>query len=113
MSYINIKEQNFSYIGQGPKLKGDFIFTGTTKISCELEGELKIEGEASLCFDRTSSVKANVICHDLEIFGNFVGNIESTGIVKLYPSSSFEGSLKAKHMEIHPGARVNTTAHTI
>ena len=107
-----IENQEFTYIGKNSKLTGNFYFHGTTHLKGQLSGEIKIEGPAKLVLEIDSITSGKLYCHDLDIYGEFTGEIFSSGLVTIYPTGFFEGKMLAKSIEILPGAVVNMNGHT-
>ncbi len=108
-----IKHQEFTHIGQNTKLKGEFEFSGKTQIEGEVHGSIRLKDASLLILGIDSNVVGKIFCHDLEIYGVIEAEIESSGSIIIYPSAQVIGNLKAKSLEILPGAEVNMTGHTI
>lgn len=105
-----IQNQTYTTIGKSTALAGDFNFVGTTHLLGKLTGN--VTATAKIILEIGSVTEANFTCGDLEIYGEFTGEIKSTGIVTLYPTAVVNGKIIAKSMEILPGAVVNMNAHT-
>ncbi|MCK5074162.1 MAG: polymer-forming cytoskeletal protein [Bacteriovoracaceae bacterium] len=110
--YINIKEQDFSFWGQGSKIKGEFHLKGPTLLGSIVEGELVMTDNAPLCVEREGSFKGTVKCHDIEIYGSFEGILQATGRATIYPSATLLGTIRAHDLIVHPGATLNIEGHT-
>lgn len=108
-----IKHQEFTHIGQNSKLKGEFEFKGKTQIEGELTGTIQMLFQSTLILGIDSRINGKIFCHDLEIYGSIEAEIEASGKVIVYPSAQVIGNLKAKSLEILPGAEVNMTGHTV
>ena len=93
-------------------MHGNFHFVGTTHILGTLSGDIKVDGRAKLVLEIGSVTSANLNCADLEIYGEFTGEIKSSGNVTLFPTAVVNGKILAKSMEILPGAVVNISGHT-
>ncbi len=107
-----IHTQTFTTIGKSTVLKGNFNFVGTTHLLGTLNGEIVMEGNAKIILEIGSLTDGILQCSDVEIYGEFTGEIRSTGIVTLYPTAVVNGKIIAKSMEILPGAVVNISGHT-
>ena len=107
-----IQNQTFTTIGKSTVMKGNFNFVGTTHLLGNLSGEIQIEGHAKLVLEIGSVTEGTLICTDLEIYGEFTGEIKASGLVTLYPTAVVNGKIIAKSMEILPGAVVNMNGHT-
>ncbi len=108
-----IKHQEFTHIGQNSKLKGEFEFKGKTQIEGEVHGTIRMLHISSLILGIDSRIVGKIYCHDLEIYGSIEAEIEASGKVIIYPSAQVVGNLKAKSLEVLPGAEVNMTGHTL
>ena len=107
-----IQNQTYTTIGKSTILSGEFNFVGTTHLLGRLIGNVTIQAPAKIILEIGSITEAVLNCGDLEIYGEFTGEIKSTGIVILYPTAIVNGKIMAKSMEILPGAVVNMNAHT-
>ena len=107
-----IQNQTFTTIGKLTNMNGNFNFVGTTHVLGKLSGEITVEGNAKMVLEIGSVTNANLQCNDLEIYGEFTGEIKSQGLVTLYPTAVVNGKIIAKSMEILPGAVVNISGHT-
>lgn len=111
--YIQLRQQNFSFLGKDCKLTGTFEFVGATRFACHLEGELQMSAESTLTIEREGKFNGVIDCFDLEVYGQVEGEIRSKGVVTLYSSAHFVGKIMAQGLKIYPGASVNMDGHTI
>lgn len=111
--YIQLRQQNFSFLGKDCKLNGIFHFKGTTRLASQLEGELLMEGRSTLTIEREGKFTGLIDCFDLEVFGDVQGEIRAKGLVTLYSSSTFEGKIMAQGLKVLPGAQINMNGHTV
>jgi cytoskeletal protein CcmA (bactofilin family) len=107
-----IQNQEFTYIGKTSNLTGTFIFSGTTHLQGKLTGNIEIENFAKIILEIGSMTEGNLNCFDVDIYGEFSGEIKSRGLVTIYPTAVINGKIIAKAMEILPGAVVNINGHT-
>lgn len=107
-----IQNQTFTTIGKSTVLKGNFNFVGTTHLLGNLSGEVTLEGRSKLVLEIGSMTDAVLNCFDLEIYGEFTGEIKALGNVTLFPTAIVNGKIIAKSLEILPGAVVNINGHT-
>ncbi len=104
---IDIREQEYCFLGKGSRFKGEICLQGSTHLACHLEGNVVMDGEKTLTIDQTGSVEGNLECHDLEIFGRVKGKINSSGKVTIFPSGEVEIELHSQDLVVHPGAVAN------
>ena len=109
---LNLKEKNFTFIGCGAKLKGEFHLTGVIQLACSMEGTLSIKN-GKITIEREGNFQGTIYCDDIEIFGSFDGQIESEGKVILQPSSHVQGKISSKSLVVFPGAKTNIEGHTV
>jgi len=107
-----LENLDYTHIGKNSYLNGDFIFSHHTILSGHMEGQITATKNASLKIEMSASVKGKMKGYNLEIYGEFEGEIESLGTVKIFPTAQVNATIKAQHIEVLPGARVNMTAHT-
>jgi cytoskeletal protein CcmA (bactofilin family) len=107
-----IQNQEFTYIGKTSKLTGTFIFQGTTHLQGSLNGNIELENNAKVILEIGSITEGNLNCFDVDIYGEFSGEIKSKGLVTVYPTAIISGKIIAKAIEILPGAVVNINGHT-
>lgn len=111
--FINIKNQDYSFLGQGSTISGKFKLKGTTHLASRLDGELSMEDSSDLIIETAGKFEGNINCHNLEIYGTFKGNLNSTGKLTVYPPAFVEGEIQAANIVIHPGATINMNGHTV
>jgi len=109
---LDISNQNFSLLGKGSKIQGSFIFSGVTRLNSLIDGEITMQTLDDLSIEKDAIIKGNIKCHNLNIYGNFEGNILASGKVSLYPCAILKGKINASQLEIHPGALVEFEGHT-
>lgn len=107
-----IQNQTFTTIGKLTLMNGNFNFNGTTHLLGQLSGEITVSNPAKLVLEIGSKTDAIINCSDLEIYGEFNGEIKAAGNVTLYPTAVVNGKIIAKSLEILPGAVVNINGHT-
>lgn len=107
-----IQNQEFTYMGKTTNLKGTFTFNGPTHLQGRLQGDIIVENMAKIVLEIGSYTEGSLQCFDLDIYGEFVGDIKSVGRVTLYPTALVEGKILTKSLEILPGAIVNMNGHT-
>ena len=107
-----IQNQEFTYIGKSTKLDGAFKFQGPTHLQGIITGDIVVENGAIIVLEIGSLTQGTLECFDLDLYGEFSGEIKSRGRVTIYPTAIFEGKLISKSLEILPGAIVNMSGHT-
>ena len=103
---------NFSLLGKQSHLNGDFSFQGDTFINCQVEGKISMQDNGKITIERGAVVKADIFCHDIEVFGQFEGTINANGTLTARSSAVISGLVNAKQISIFPGADINMEGHT-
>lgn len=111
--YIQLRQQDFSFLGKKTKIKGELHLSGTTHLASFVEGEIRMQENSELTLEHESKVKGDIYCHNLEVYGQVQGNINSTGLVTFHPTSCFSGKISAQKLAIKPGADLNMDGHTV
>ena len=107
-----IENQTFTTIGKSTALQGNFNFVGTTHLLGKLEGTIKMTDSSKIVLEIGSITEGILHGKDIEIYGEFSGEIKAEGLVTLYPTAVVNGKIIAKSLEILPGAVVNMSGHT-
>ena len=111
ISYDHVKSKNFSILGPKCVMKGEFHMSGLVNISSDVDGKLFVEKEGKVFIEKQAHFKGDIKCLDIEIYGTFTGNIESSGTVIIQPSAVVNGQINASKLSIYPGAEVNIEGH--
>lgn len=107
-----IENLTYTTIGKSSHLKGTFEFIGPTYLLGKIEGDIHLLEKSKLTIEIGAEINGKVEGHDIEIYGQCVGEIKSTGKVILYPTAIVQGTIIAANLEILPGAVVNINGHT-
>jgi len=110
--YIDISEQDFSFLGKGSKIKGEFKLMGPTHLNSFVEGDIEMIDNSDLSIEKDGSVTGRIKCHNIDIYGHFEGVLEASGRIVVYPSAGIKGEINASGLVVHPGATLNVDAHT-
>lgn len=110
--FESAKKMDFTFIGQGCKLFGQFVFLGPTFIASSLEGEISMDGTAPLRIEKMGEIKGVIRGHDIDIFGKLEGKIISSGKVTIRSTALIKGEIHCKNLVIHPGANIELEAHS-
>lgn len=106
-SYIDLRDQDFSFLGKNSSFSGVFNLNGPTHLASQIEGEIYVKNNFELCIEQDGHIQGTIQCHDIDVYGSIEGTLESTGKVTIYPSAKVQGKIKAKDLIIYPGAVVN------
>ena len=109
---LELKNQEFTYLGKGSKITGDFHLKGMAYLAAELEGKIFMQANSTLTIERSGSFNGHIECEHIEIFGLFKGTLNARGKVIVHPSAKVDGRINARDLIIYPGADVNMDAQT-
>ncbi|MEI8346039.1 MAG: polymer-forming cytoskeletal protein [Pseudomonadota bacterium] len=110
---INLVNQDFSFLGKGGRVKGEFHLSGVSHIACELEGKLLMEKEMDLYIERDGKIKGSIECHNVEIHGHFDGILHASGKITVYPPAQLSGKVKSKDLVVYPGSVLDIEYHSL
>ena len=97
-------------VAEGSRFQGDISFFSETYIFGLVEGDLYQQSFETLHVGQSGWVHGKIVSRGpIIIEGKVEGNIYSTGLVRLTPTSIVRGEIKAPKIEIQPGARVDGT----
>ena len=109
---MEIKDLNFCFLGKKSTFKGDVYLNGPSHISSKVEGNIIAESNDIISIEPSSHIIGSISSYDIDIYGKVDGDIESKGRLRLFPSAIVTGTVKAKSMEIKPGAILNASSST-
>ena len=112
MQENDFKNINFSVLGQKTSFEGDLKFEGDTIINGHITGSITLLNEGKITFERSSIMKGELYCYDVDILGHFEGSIKAAGTLTIRSSGSVSGKIEAKQLSIFPGAIVNMEGQT-
>jgi len=112
MDKKDFKNFKFTILGAQCKLKGEFHFRGDVFINSSIEGTIKMIDQGNLVFERGSSFDGTIYGHDIEIFSDVKGTIQSTGTLTIRSSANVSGNIRSKNLIVYPGAILNIEGHT-
>ena len=111
MNESDFKSYNFSLLGANSYFEGDLSFEGDVILAGHLKGTINIK-KGKLTLERTSKTEGTIYCEDIEVFGEFSGAINSSGVTSIRSSAVVSGNIKAKKLSIFPGAQLNMEGET-
>lgn len=82
-------------IGEKVKIKGRFDFKGMVVIDGSISGKIKSDGVIKI--SKTGVVESSIKVKGAEIAGKFMGEMTTTGPVKIKSGGRFEGKLTQKN----------------
>lgn len=113
MKIEDFKNYNFSILGTNTKLLGELEIEGDCIINAQITGNLKSNDQSKIIIERSANIEGDIYCHNLEIYGNVIGSINSSGTVIVRSCANVSGIIKSANLTIYPGAQVNTQIDTM
>ena len=110
---IDLRKQEFSFLGKGSKVKGDLHLHGETRFFGKLEGNIHLEGDSPLIIERQAEIEGNVYAHQIEVYGKVKGKVESSNHVTFHAGATFEGEIISPKLKVNPGAVLEMVCNTL
>lgn len=109
MDFIDLSQQDYSYLGKSTKFAGEFHFSEPmTTIDGNVEGKIFLHHAGStLILGPQAKVSGDIVCFRIIILGNFNGSIISQSSISIRPTAVVTGTLQAQNISIDPGSVVN------
>lgn len=113
MDYIELPQQEFSFLGNLSTMSGEFAFHGTTRIASEIDGTISMKDSSPLVIERDGKIKGTLHCSIVEIYGTFQGELNCSEKTIVHPEAYVTGKITTRELIIYPGAVVNIDGDTI
>lgn len=94
-------------LASGTKLHGEITSEEDFRIDGTIEGNIQCRGK--IIIGQSGSVKGNIDCINIDLFGKVTGNITCSEAVILKANSILTGEIKTRIIEIEPGANFEGT----
>jgi cytoskeletal protein CcmA (bactofilin family) len=89
-------------VGQGARLEGTVVSTGSLRIDGRVTGKINADGDVVL--SSHSQVEADIYAQNVSIAGRFKGNIVAKGTAELARGGRVEGNVTSKTLMVSEGA---------
>lgn len=89
-------------VGQGARLEGTVVSTGSLRIDGRVTGRVNADGDVVL--SSHSQVEADIYAQNVTIAGRFKGNVVAKGTAELARGGRVEGNVTSKTLVIAEGA---------
>ena len=89
-------------IGQDTNFKGTIVAKGSVRIDGELDGEVKLDGDAVI--GETGKINAQIKARNVVIAGTVHGNVEVVDKLEILPTGKLYGDIKVEKLAINEGA---------
>ena len=106
-----IEVNSVSRISAGTTVTGEISSHGDIRVDGEVDGRLYSEGRVVV--GENAIIKGTVLCGDLDLWGSVEGEIFVRNVLSLKATSSVQGDLHIKKLQVEMGASVNGTCKMI
>lgn len=89
-------------VGQGARLDGTVVSTGSLRIDGRVTGKINADGDVLL--SSNSQVEADIQAQNVTVAGRFKGNIVAKGTAELARGGRVEGNITSKSLMVAEGA---------
>jgi cytoskeletal protein CcmA (bactofilin family) len=105
-------ESEITLIGQGTRLKGEFVFDRFTRIHGDVEGKIQGLPESLIVVGETASIHGEVHCVEIIIDGFARADVYATEKVTISESGTLIGDVHSPKFEVRFGAHFEGKAIT-
>lgn len=89
-------------VGANTELKGDLTSKGIIRIDGKVTGNISVEGD--LFVGEAAYIKGDVTALNIHVAGSLEGNVFSSGLLKLLPTSKVIGDIQVKSFVCDEGS---------
>ncbi len=105
-------ESELTLIGQGTRLKGEFVFDRFTRIHGDVEGKVFGLDDSLIVVGETASIHAEIDCDEIIIDGFVHGDIRSRKKITVAESGTLIGDVYSPKFVVKFGAHFEGKANT-
>jgi len=102
---------SISRISAGTVIKGEILSPTDIRIDGTFEG--RVQSKGSVVLGETASVKGDIICNNIDLWGKVEGNIFVKDTLSLKAGCTMDGNLHARRLSVELGAIFNGSCKTI
>ncbi len=106
-----VEANTVSRISEGTTVKGQINCGSDIRVDGFVEGRLYSEGRVVV--GENASINGTVLCNDLDLWGSVTGEIFVRNLLSLKGTSSVEGDIHVRKLQVEMGASVNGTCKMI
>lgn len=97
-----IAQRTHSLLAEDMMIVGDINSSNDMHIEGNVQGDIRCTGK--IVVGIAGTIEGNLHCPVVEVMGNVNGNIQADKSIILRSSSFLKGDIKARYIEIEPGA---------
>ncbi len=110
-SETTVNVNSISRISAGTVIKGEILSPTDIRIDGTFEGKVHSKGRVVL--GETASVKGDIICNNIDLWGKVEGNVYVKDTLSLKAGCTMNGNLHARRLAVELGATFNGSCKTI
>ena len=108
----HLELKNFNFIGINSESRGDVFYFGKTYVFGKHDGNITQADENEINIQEEAELNGDLSASFGNIFGKVTGNIVVSDTLNIFSGSVINGSVRAKNLNIHPGAQVIGEIHS-
>lgn len=105
-------ESEITLIGQGSRLKGEFVFDRFTRVHGDVEGKIHGLPGSLIVVGETASIHGEIECEEIIIDGFVRANVRAAEKVTISESGTLIGDVHSPKLEVRFGAHFEGKATT-
>ena len=106
------KINSFSNLAVGTRvIKAEMFLIDNIRFDGDFEG--KIKSAAKIIIGENSTIKADIFCDEIDIYGTFEGNLCAKNEMVLHSSCKISGSVRVGTLKVEQGSSFNGSCSSI
>lgn len=106
---VNVND--ITRISFGASIQGDIISATDIRIDGRIDGTVYSSGR--IVVGEKAVLSGNLICTNLDLWGKMSGDIYVKDTLSMKSSSSIDGNLNVRKLQVEMGVQINGTCHMI
>ena len=107
----NLNVNSVSRISAGTVIKGEITSPSDIRVDGTFEGRIISKGRVVV--GESATIKGDVICENIDLWGNLDGNVFVKDTLSLKEGCEINGNLHIKRLSVELGATFNGNCHMI
>ena len=107
----NLNVNSISRISAGTVIKGEILSPYDIRIDGTFEGKVQTKGRVVI--GETASIKGDVICENIDLWGKMEGNLYVKDTLSLMEGCSMDGNLHVRRLAVELGSTFNGNCRMI
>ena len=107
----NLNVNSISRISSGTIIKGEILSPYDIRIDGTFEGKVQTKGRVVV--GETASIKGDIICENIDLWGKVDGNLFVKDTLSLMEGCSVNGNLNVRRLSVELGSTLNGNCRMI